>query len=437
MESVEKAARPTGSSYAWVGVAILVVLALAGVTLVVGLGVAHLMEQRETAAGPLPQVAPVGGSTPAGGPTSSGGSAPTSAGTQPVVSDVSPVDPREAMQARYRAGPYVALSSMLPSDRVRPANAPGSWLSRAGRTIPNPWLVGHGEIRAAQIPGPAGTPDAPVASLHDAAPGPLSIVAGVPNRVQVRVTDPQGSADVVGFIVGFERYQGHFYVPVGAPDELGNMAMGAGDVTPIDFGIDAAVHPDGSPMTGNTPYPVTMWIAAVDRAGRVSAYVMRQLQVMPVGTGDVEVTLTMSEPTDLDLYVQEPTGQTVWFRNTQSFTGGHLDLDANAGCSSNLGVNNEHIFWPPGRAPAGTYTVRVANYESCIQGRPVEYSITIRNCGETVVLQGRFEGQGTTDHCTSPPGNRYQWCQEVVSFQVTPCESIGVPATGGAQPPGP
>ena len=96
------------------------------------------------------------------------------------------------------------------------------------------------------------------------------------------------------------------------------------------------------------------------------------------------------------------------------------DLDANAACGSNLGVDNEHVYWPTGRAPRGTYTVRVAHYESCIEGRPVDYRITVRNCGETVVLSGRFAGASQSRTCLAA-GQDPSWCQDVVSFIVPPC----------------
>ncbi|NIS28841.1 MAG: hypothetical protein GWN07_01935, partial [Actinobacteria bacterium] len=89
----------------------------------------------------------------------------------------------------------------------------------------------------------------------------------------------------------------------------------------------------------------------------MSPYLRRQLRVMPVGTGDVEVTVTMTRSTDIDLYVIDPTGNTVYYGNSHSDNGGQLDLDANAACGANMGVDNEHIFWPRGTAPAGTYTV--------------------------------------------------------------------------------
>ena len=129
----------------------------------------------------------------------------------------------------------------------------------------------------------------------------------------------------------------------------------------------------------------------------------------------------MTEATDLDLYVVEPTGVAVYYRNTSSFTGGHLDLDANAACNSNVGVNNEHIYWPRGRAPAGTYAVRVANYTSCINGNHVDYQVTVRNCGDVAVFAGGFDGFGNRSQCTTSQGQDPTWCHDVVSFVVTPC----------------
>ena len=80
----------------------------------------------------------------------------------------------------------------------------------------------------------------------------------------------------------------------------------------------------------------------------------------------------------------------------------------------------EHIFWPTGRAPAGTYSVRVAHFRSCIGGAAVDYRVTVRACGETVVLTGRFTGAGNGTSCTGRAGDP-GWCQEVVSFQLPSC----------------
>jgi hypothetical protein len=133
----------------------------------------------------------------------------------------------------------------------------------------------------------------------------------------------------------------------------------------------------------------------------------------------------MGEPTDLDLYVTDPAGVTIYFGNTSSFSGGHLDLDANAACSRNVGVDNEHIYWAQHRAPAGLYRVHVAHYESCIGGRPVDYRVTITACGETVVLAGRYDGSSRGERCATPTPADRSWCQDVVTFDIPTCAAMG------------
>jgi hypothetical protein len=189
----------------------------------------------------------------------------------------------------------------------------------------------------------------------------------------------------------------------------------------LQFGIEAPILPSGLPLEPGKDLFASIEIAAVDVNGQTSAWARRDLRVLPVGTGDVEVTLSMTRATDLDLYVVDPVGVVTYYGNTGNMSGGQLDLDANAGCSGNMGVDHEHIFWPRSRAPAGTYQVRVAHYESCIANERVDYRITVRNCGETAVLAGHFEGAGSSQNCTVDPGGQRQWCQQVVTFEVTPC----------------
>ncbi|MDQ3035680.1 MAG: hypothetical protein M3Y87_24960, partial [Myxococcota bacterium] len=251
---------------------------------------------------------------------------------------------------------------------------------------------------------------------------PLTILAGVPAEARVRAADSRGGTGVTSYAIVFDGYRGHFVLPATVPTELGIVSAGGSDGATLRFTIGAPIRPDGSMATSGQEFRVVARIAAIDDGGRISPWITRELSVLPVGTGDVEVALTMSEPTDLDLYVTDPTGNSIYFGNTTGVSGGHLDLDANAACGGNVGVDNEHIYWAQGRAPRGTYTVRVAHYESCIQGRPVDYRITVRNCGETVVLSGRFAGAAQSQVCSSG-GQDPSWCQDVVSFVVPSCSA--------------
>lgn len=103
---------------------------------------------------------------------------------------------------------------------------------------------------------------------------------------------------------------------------------------------------------------------------------------LKLGTGDVQVTLLWADGNDLDLHVIDPSGAELYFSNTRSPTGGTLDHDDTAGCSS-TGTHVENVFWPAGGAPPGRYRVFVKNYSSC--GSPSRYSLQATVRGRPVV----------------------------------------------------
>lgn len=387
------------------------VLGLAGVTLLglLGLGVYGVVQLGERFAGPEVDE-PSAISEPSA-------VTPVPVGPAPDVAP-DPGDPLDgraaaaAMAVRYRPGPYVDVVGLLPSGlarlrRMAPAN-------RGGRTVDNPWIVAGGELR----PGSAPNTPSPALRLRLAgASERLVVIPGAPARLTLSASGP----DVAGLWVRFVDYPGYFFVPSVVDTELGSLRVtGEGEVE-LQFGIDAPILPSGLPLEPGKDLFASIEVAAVDAQGRTSAWARRDLRVLPVGTGDLEVTLAMTRATDLDLYVVDPSGVVTYYGNTRALSGGRLDLDANAGCGSNVGVDHEHVFWPRGVAPAGTYQVRVANYRSCISGERVDYRVTVRNCGETAVLAGSFDGEGDSRNCTVDPGTQRQWCQQVVSFEVTPC----------------
>lgn len=329
-------------------------------------------------------------------------------------------DPLASMRRRYTPGPHVRIEGMIPSPRVLgETRAPGGFQS--GNSDGTPWIVYGARFEGGPAPTP--TPQPSPRIEHERGEDlsrQLTVLSGVPAETDVLAADAGGGPGIVEYAVAFVGYQGYFMLPAMVPTELGPVTAGGSNGATVRFTLGAPIRPDGTMAPAAVEFPVVMRMAAIDEQGRVSPWITRNLNVLPVGTGDVEVALTMSEPTDLDLYVTDPLGATIYYGNTTSMSGGHLDLDANAACSSNLGVNNEHVYWGQGRAPRGTYSVRVAHFESCIQGRPVEYRVTVRNCGETVVLSGRFVGEGATTRCLSSgqsPGS----CQDVVSFVVPSC----------------
>jgi len=131
--------------------------------------------------------------------------------------------------------------------------------------------------------------------------------------------------------------------------------------------------------------------------------------------GDVGVTLTWGKKVDLDLYVTDPSGETIYYAHDSSESGGKLDVDRK--CSNiDGGPLMENIFWPSGKAPTGAYTVKVNFFENCsnlptpisfnvktvINGNPTTFSKTIANEQDDVaVTTFQFNGSGTT-HVIDP-----------------------------------
>ncbi len=333
-----------------------------------------------------------------------------------------PGDPAQAaMRPRYRPGPYVTVQGLLPSGLTNQGRLTND--QRQGRTVETPWIVPGAELRAASMPAPTG-PSAPSLRIEGVLAQPLTVIPGSPSELSIVAGPGEGSeGGVQALIVSFDGYPGHFWLPAVVDSELGQVRVTGIDAAAFRFGIDAPIGPGGAPLTDKPYLDVVMRVASVDESGRISDAAPRTVRVMTLGTGDVEVTLSMSTATDLDLYVVEGTGTMIYYGNTTSPSGGHLDLDANAACGNQMGVNAEHIFWRTGQAPAGTYQVRVAHYRNCLGVAPVDYTVTVRNCGETAVFSGRFDGAGVSETCSQEPGAQRGWCQTVVNFDVSPCQT--------------
>lgn len=74
-------------------------------------------------------------------------------------------------------------------------------------------------------------------------------------------------------------------------------------------------------------------------------------------SGNIQITLAWNTGADLDLYVTDPTGQTISYQNRQA-NGGHLDRDARGACGSqNGGVEN--VYWNQNNPQRGNYQVAV------------------------------------------------------------------------------
>jgi hypothetical protein len=135
--------------------------------------------------------------------------------------------------------------------------------------------------------------------------------------------------------------------------------------------------------------PVPTRVAVGVTGGALSQYVNAPIQVLSVGTGDVQFSISWDAQNDVDLHVIDPSGEEVYYANRTSASGGTLDLDSNPACSID-GKRNENITWPVAGAPRGDYQLIVKLYSACNLPR-TRYVVTVRRNGlPTEVFAGEF-----------------------------------------------
>ena len=115
--------------------------------------------------------------------------------------------------------------------------------------------------------------------------------------------------------------------------------------------------------------------AAAPASGPFGTLLTQNINMIRVGSGDVQVSVAWDAPTDVDLHVTDPANEEIYFANTTSASGGELDLDSNAACTID-NINNENIVWPVGGAPTGSYSVDLVYWSACSQPQS-NYTVTI------------------------------------------------------------
>ncbi len=133
---------------------------------------------------------------------------------------------------------------------------------------------------------------------------------------------------------------------------------------------------------------------AVGDGTTIGAYSEQSLRMFRVGTGDVQVSISWTGASDVDLHVFDPSGEEVYWANRTAASGGELDLDSNPGCDID-NTNNENIVWASGTAPAGDYRVVVDYWADCGVPRS-DYVVTVALTGQQPqVFTGSFVGDDT------------------------------------------
>lgn len=135
-------------------------------------------------------------------------------------------------------------------------------------------------------------------------------------------------------------------------------------------------------------------LCVYDNNGRISAPTEVTINVLRLGTGAVQVSLSWDDTTDQDLYVTDPGNNTIYFVNDSSPTGGELDRDDTSG------YGPENIYWLQ-NAPDGRYVVRVNAYSAAPSSTPTNYYLTVSYPGGSRSFTGTTSSSNRTANVTT------------------------------------
>ncbi len=210
------------------------------------------------------------------------------------------------------------------------------------------------------------------------ASGPTLTVSGVPTAINggsIRAT-LTASAPFTRAIVSIQSHEDYYQVDLANP------------VTSVDLVI--TLSQDAPQATLGLIY------AAAPASGPFGNLLTQSINMLRVGAGDVQVSVTWDAPTDVDLHVVDPAQEEIYFANLTSASGGTLDLDSNAACTID-GINNENITWPVSGAPSGTYEVSLVYWSACSQPQ-TNYTVTVFVRGQAAQV---FSGTMVTSNANT------------------------------------
>jgi len=115
-----------------------------------------------------------------------------------------------------------------------------------------------------------------------------------------------------------------------------------------DFGVSCVTNLASAGLSGLADY--------VEELEERSDDVQVADAVLYAGHGDVQITLTWNNTSDLDLHVIDPNGEEIWWNDKYAQSDGILDYD------DIDGYGPENIYWPNSQAPNGTYQVYIHDY---------------------------------------------------------------------------
>lgn len=125
--------------------------------------------------------------------------------------------------------------------------------------------------------------------------------------------------------------------------------------------------------------------------GEVSNVVRTTVDVLRLGTGSLQVSLSWDNESDQDLYVTDPDGETIFYGDSFSSSGGTLDRD------DTNGYGPENIYWTE-NAPDGTYSVSVNDFDFVPEG--TQFYVTVSGPEDSRRFSGTTQSGNTVDVVT-------------------------------------
>ena len=101
-----------------------------------------------------------------------------------------------------------------------------------------------------------------------------------------------------------------------------------------------------------------------------------------VGSGSIQITLWWQTGADIDMYVTDPTGETISYSHRNASSGGELDRDARGACTNN--ETTENVYWNTPNPPSGAYRVEAHYYSECNSAGPTPIVMSISVGGAIV-----------------------------------------------------
>lgn len=221
------------------------------------------------------------------------------------------------------------------------------------------FTVENGVYKDAGFPAQSGSQSAPeIESVY----GNTSVLEGGSNPISI-----QTSSSLKEVMIGVAGVNGYYSIPA-------NKLKSSDDVYLVILLLSQTFEQDS----------FVILLAIQNDQNLVSAHETITVTRIEAGTGKLQISCSWDRPNDIDLHLEEPNGQEIYFGDDISDNGGFLDVDSNAGCTID-NINSENItYGDTAIVENGNYTVRVDLYSNCEVPSNTNVIVTARYDGQII-----------------------------------------------------